>query len=340
MKHSEIVKAINSLIDSENKTPVHLSGPPGGGKTTAAVDVARTRGIPTDVAKSCIFRPSLHDPVDVLGLPTTNGTTETAWATPRFLHDINRIARDYGFALLILDELNQAVTMMQNALAGLLLDRRVGEFVLDDNVYMVSTGNRQRDKAGSSRLMTQLANRLIYLDTETSADDWCKWALSNGIDPLLVGFIRFRPDLLHDFDPSRTCNATPRSWEAAAKLPVSDLPLGAYREMLAGTVGEGPATEYVAFREVYASLPSKDSIVQSPDTAPIPGDPAVRYATVAMLVNVATENNLAAVSEYMGRLPPEFDVLFHRSIDTAKPSLAETPAWQRWATTRGADVLL
>lgn len=39
------------------------------------------------------------------------------------------------------------------------------------------------------------------LEFEVNVEDWIDWAVQAGIAPEVIGFIRFRPALLHEFDP-------------------------------------------------------------------------------------------------------------------------------------------
>ena len=47
-----------------------------------------------------------------------------------------------------------------------------------------------------------LANRFTHYEIEANLDDWVSWAHACGIDPRVIAFLRFRPDLLFDFDPA------------------------------------------------------------------------------------------------------------------------------------------
>ena len=49
-----------------------------------------------------------------------------------------------------------------------------------------------------------LANRFSHFEVESNIDDWVSWAYANNIDEGLIGFLRFKPELLFDFDPARS----------------------------------------------------------------------------------------------------------------------------------------
>lgn len=345
MKYSQLITSIVASAKAGDRTPTYITGAPGGGKTALCMDVAAELGIPKDVAKTCMFRPSLHDPVDLLGVPYVDQESNTTrWAPNHFLHHVNEVAERYGFAVLTWDELAQAVPMMQNAIAGSLLDRSVGELELHPNVIQVATGNRQTDKAGANRILTQLGNRLEHCELDTDLDDWVNWALDTGIDPLIIGYIRFKPDALHDFDPNRMTNATPRSWEAAARVP-TDLPTDIYHAKLAGRVGEGRAAEYVGFRQTYAQLPSREDILLNPTKVPLPEEPSARYAAVTMATAITTKDNLDMVTQYVDRFThelhaPEFAVVYYRDVARTKPECKLTKTFIKWASSDGAAVFL
>ena len=76
-------------------------------------------------------------------------------------------------------------------------------------------------KAGAGRVVSQLGNRLCHLEMEAHLDDWCEWALASGLDVTTISFLRFKPNLLSDFEADRFSNPTPRSWEAVARANVN-----------------------------------------------------------------------------------------------------------------------
>lgn len=347
----EAEELIMANIRAADMTPLMLLGPPGCGKTTVPLNVAENAfGIPRDVAERCIFRPSLRDPVDLIGLPNvqideTTGASVTHWSQNSFINYVNSVAEEYGGAILIIDELPQAVPMMQNALAGLLLDRFVGENYLHPNVYQVATGNRVSDKAGAGRVLSQLGNRVECHEMGTDLEGWRKYMLGKGYDPMITAYIAFDPGALEDFDPDRIVNGTMRSWEAAAKLD-TELPPSVYFTKMAGRIPEGRAAQYRAFTELFHELPSADEMVNSPKTARLPRDNrGALFAAASLAFKRANEETFANITKYVERIATEamsedIEAMFYKDVVINKPELANTKQFGAWATGRGAQVLL
>jgi hypothetical protein len=150
--------------------------------------------------------------------------------------------------------------------------------------------------------------------------------------------LRFRPDLLAEFDPNRPSNPTPRTWEFVNNVPTS-LPDPIYFGTLAGYVGEGAAAEFTGFRRIYSKMPSIESILMNPSRADVPTDPATMYALTGALAHRSTKDNFDRVYEYLDRLPPEFQVMAVQDAIKLVPKIKETKAFTTWAV-RNSNVLL
>lgn len=325
MRYQSAVQIIKSTLEMNPQQAIYLSGAPGVAKTSMAFDVAKQFGLPED--RVLLFRPSLRDPVDLMGVPQVREGM-THWNPPA---ELMQFAEGSGPGMIIWDELPQAVTQMQNAAAGCLLDWLLGDLRIDKQVMQIATGNRTKDKAGANRVVSQLGNRVKHLEVEAHLDDWCSWAFSAGIDPLLIAFIRLRPDLLHDFDPNRLSNPTPRSWEMVSRSCNPKLPVDLFMMDVQGLVGEGAAAEYVAFRDLAAKMPNIDGIMMKPDTAEIPSDPGVKYAVCAALANRTTKDNFDRVMKYLERMPTEFATMTIKDCMTRDPSVTSCAAFTKWA---------
>jgi hypothetical protein len=226
---------------------------------------------------------------------------------------------------------------MQNALCGLLLERRVGRLHLSPETYIITTGNRTKDKSGAQRIVSKLRGRVRTFEYTENIDDWSAWALESGIDPVLIQFLRFRPNLLSDFNPDTIC-PTPRNWERVNQIN-PELPTDVYFANVAGDVGEGAAAEYTGFRRIYENLPNIEGLLMNPAKADVPTDPAVKYALVGALAHRATKDNFDRVYQYIERLEPEFGVMCVQDAMKLHPEVKTTKAFVQWAV-NNAKVLM
>lgn len=328
MKPTAVTKALEICVRSNRS--VFLWGAPGVGKSETVKALAESLNM-----ELIDIRAVLLDPVDLRGLPTVvNG--QAKWCPPSFLP-----TDPDSKGILFLDELNAAPPLVQAACFQLVLDRKVGEYTLPDGWVIIAAGNRETDRGVTHRMATPLANRFVHLEYETDLNDWVTWALNNGIQTELIGFLRFRPNLLHDFDPKRDSKAfpTPRSWAFVSQIldckPEPSIEL----DLIAGTVGEGAATELIGFLRIFRKLPNPDMILMNPETAEMPTDPATLYALCGCLAKMATENTFPRLVSYFNRMPDEFSVLAVRDSIARNSALVTTRAYIEWNSKHSAVVL-
>jgi hypothetical protein len=327
MKPAQIAQNLKTLIAIGQ--PAFIWGPPGVGKSQVVAQVARQEGLDLiDV------RAVLLDPVDLRGLPHIDDHNRACWCPPDFLPVEGR-------GLLFLDELNAAPPLVQAACYQLVLDRRLGEYRLPEGWCIVAAGNRETDRAVTHRMPSALANRFVHLGFDVDAGQWLDWAEENKLAAEVTAFIRFRPNLLHAFDPLKDDKAfpTPRSWEFLSRVVNGSRPKLPELELVAGVVGEGAAAEFCGFLRIFRNLPDPESLLAAPESAEVPEDPATLYAVCELLSERAAPDNLDGIMAYARRLPPEFSVLLVRDAAREYPGIVETEAFGRWATAH-AEVLL
>src|SRR5258705_1979645 len=192
MKASLVSRALRTLMLGE-KQPVFIWGGPGIGKSAVVRQLATDMAIPLQDVRALLL-----DPVDLRGLPFLGQDGRSKWATPEFL------PQD-GSGILFLDELNAAPAMVQASCYQLVLDRKLGEYNLPDGWAIVAAGNRDSDRAVTTRMPSPLRNRFVHLEFEVDLQEWSEWAIQAGIRPELIAFLRFRQDLLSVCD--RDANA-------------------------------------------------------------------------------------------------------------------------------------
>ena len=241
------------------KRPIFLWGPPGIGKS----DIVQQ--ITDSLSNSYLIdiRLSLWEPTDIKGIPYFDSNTGTmVWGAPSELPD-EEFAKQYDNIVLFLDEMNSAAPAVQAAAYQLILNRRVGQYKLPDNVMIVAAGNREADKGVTYRMPAPLANRFIHLEMAVSFDDWFDWAVDNNQHKDVVGFLTFSKKDLYDFDPKSPSRsfATPRSWSFVSELLEDELDENTTTDLVAGSVGEGLAVKFMAHRKVAASMPNPTDIL-------------------------------------------------------------------------------
>lgn len=302
-----------------------IEGAPGGGKTTIVHEVAQELDVP------CIERHMPTMLVEDFGILFPDGSSDSQRLSYRLpdWFPVKGKAPERG--ILLFDDRNQAGPDLQKVLANICQARTLHGVPMPDGWMVVSTGNRQSDRAGANRVLSHLRNRETMLELETHLDDWTAWAINHGVKPEVISFIRFRPGLLHDFDPQRDQNATPRAWVEGVSDVLGTVPAEAEFECFKGAVGEGAAAEFVGFLRIFRKLPNPDAILLNPTTADVPEDPATLYALSGALAQRATESNFERVCQYAERMPPEFSVLTISYAARRNPDLANTQAFVRWS---------
>jgi hypothetical protein len=270
------------------------------------------------------IRALLLDPVDLRGLPFIGKDGRSQWATPDFL------PQD-GEGILFLDELNAAPAMVQSSFYQLVLDRKLGEYSLPQGWAIVAAGNRDSDRAATTRMPTPLRNRFVHLDFEVDVQEWSEWAIKANVRPEVIAFIRFRPELLSAFDRDSTAFPSPRSWEFVSRILNSEPEPSAEHELIAGAVGTGAATEVSAFIRMYRELPSIDAILLNPTQEPVPENAAAQYAVASALARCASDTNFDRICLYLNRLPTEFRVLCVRDATLREPPIRCTAGYVKWA---------
>ena len=323
MRASLLKETLKSLFPIQRT--VCIEGAPGGGKTTIVQEVAEELGVPYIERHMPTM---LVEDFGILFPSSASSDSSLSYRLPDWF-PVKGKAPEAG--ILCFDDRNQAPADLQKVLANICQARNLHGSPLPDGWQVVSTGNRQSDRAGSNRVLSHLRNRETVLELETHLDDWRGWAINHGVKPQVVSFISFRPNLLHDFDPQRDQNATPRSWVEGVSDVLGTVPPEAEYEAFKGAVGEGAAAEFVGFLRIYRKLPNPDGVLLNPKTSDVPTDPTTCYALSGALAHRATEANLERFVDYIERMPKEFSVLAMSMACRRDEDLCNTAAFTRWA---------
>jgi hypothetical protein len=255
------VQARKSILTAfKVKRPIFLWGPPGIGKSELVEGITKDLG-----GVMYDLRLGQMEPTDIRGIPFYNKENgKMDWAAPIDLPDAETAAQ-YPVVVLFLDEMNSAPASVQSAAYQLILNRRIGKYVLPDNVVIVAAGNRESDKGVTFRMPTPLANRFLHQEMKVDFPSWQEWAVQNNIHKDVVGYLSFAKQDLYDFDAKSSSRAfaTPRSWTFVSQL-LNDEALDddTATNLVAGTVGEGLAVKFMAHRKIAGRMPSPTDILK------------------------------------------------------------------------------
>ena len=333
------------------KRPLFIWGQPGIGKSDLVAEVARSQGRPL-----IDIRLPLMEPTDIRGIPyladvkvydkegnlvrDEQGVPITdkqfRWSTPSDL-PTDEMSR----ALVFFDEMSAAPPSVQAATYQIILNRRIGNYVMPKDVVIVAAGNRVKDKGVAYNMPMPLANRFTHLTLEVDKDDWLEWATLNRVHKDVVGYINFQGGDLNQFNPSAEgyAFATPRSWYFASellqeegvdgKLIDTSLPSDVLGDMIKGTIGEGVGTKFMTYRNQAANLPHAKDVLSGKITKLNTKQIDVMYALVTALcyeLKDQAERGIRAKangdSKPMAEFQKQVDTFFRFVMDNFEDELA------------------
>lgn len=328
MRPTLLAQTIKDLYPIQR--PLLIKGPPGGGKTTVSREVAKNLNVPY------IEKHMATMLVEDFGIPNMLASGDSfGYKMPDWFPYKGKDGTENG-GILCFDDRTQANAELQKVLANIIQARTLHGVPMADGWMVISTGNRQKDRAGAERQLSHLSNRETTVELETHLDDWTAWAIDNDVKPEVISFIRFKPGLLHDFDPQREQNPTPRSWVEGVSNVLGVVGPEAEYECFTGAVGEGAAAEFVGFMRIYRKLPNPDVVLMNPRNGDVPTDPATLYALSGALAHRVTEASMDRFVTYLDRIRTEvnkgeFTALAMSLAVRRDPELAHTGAFTKWA---------
>lgn len=296
---------------SQIHTPLYLHSSPGIGKSSIISQLCKEFDI-----GFVDLRLASMEASDLCGVPYVSHageeTEDMKFSTPKWFPSKEKVEKgimpEYG--VVFFDELSNAPIGVQHAAYRIILDREVQTDVeMAPGWVVVAAGNLKEDKTGAKGVAPALANRFAcHLTITHNFNDFLQYAYAQELHHHIIGFLNFKQDALYKFVPAKNdvAFATPRSWEQASNLLEMGFEGADLMTVLAGCVGDGLASEFVAFRKYYGKLPDFEKIMDGKEEYKSPkeknGDRGIEFAIATSLIDCMLQN--ATKKERIKNLQP------------------------------------
>ena len=327
-----------------------LWGPRGVGKSSVVRQLAAHFGVPlVDLRLTTI------EPVDIRGAIYADDVQgKTVWFPPEFLP-----SADEPQGILFLDELTAADQRLQISAYSLILDRRVGHYVLPDGWLVVAAGNASFHGAVSHDMGTALADRMFHFNVQSVIDAFLDHAIANHFAPEVMAFLKVRPDKLDDTQAQLAADhlvgASPRGWEDVSNVLKSQLTDSAQRLFVQGRIGAANAAGFfgvlrelqagVDVQKLLAAKPGADTVALLPKT--LDSLYGMLYGLLAACHDAATLARGLAIIDQLPEargtvgLPLReaqtlaMEMLIKKALESGLEATAlDSPAYQRYSAQR------
>jgi hypothetical protein len=256
LKYWRLMKSRTSVL--------YLRGPVGTAKSAIPISIAKKLGL------GCYdLRLSSKDETDLGAYPKPIEVDGT--------HVIKHIGSDWALELnkrpsiLILEELNRSRKPVLDAALQILNERTVGDIKLNENVFMIASGNLgDEDGTEVNELDAATNNRLIHVYHDLRFKDWVLGFANDNVIPEIINFIENNPKSIQT--KPKVVNSvigsafpTFRSWTAVNNFILvnelsltKDLHIREIETMASGTIGSEMANAFADYLIRRKSLSIKD----------------------------------------------------------------------------------
>lgn len=239
--------------------------------------------------------------------------------------------------VIMLDEFGKAPRSIQNMMHTLLEvnDKRIQDTYLPEGSIVFLTTNLAEEGLGDAMLDHSLDRLTVVEVRKANADEWKPWAAENDIHPAMIAWVDQTPTVLasfrdDDFDqdnpyvynPKRVQGKfiTPRSLELASNVMWGreKISQNALVCALVGTIGTVGANDIASFLAYQDEIPTRESIISTPETANIPTSVGATITLLFNLERAVDGDTLSPIMKYVRRLEEEHQAVFCTALARSK----------------------
>ena len=330
----------------EARESIYLVGDPGSGKTETIQQVPKllTHHFQKEHGIVTLNGPLLT-PGDSIGylMPKhmPDGRIESQYSEPFWWRtDDGRHLKDFAGGIIFVDEEDKADVDVKKVIGEAKLSGRLGPHHIPKGWVVWGAGNLAENRSGSTKELDHLINRRLQILVQRDLEAWTKWALTNGVSPLMVSFVNAYPELVIGSKAPEKQGpwCTPRSavkWDKYLQIltrdnngETPDDPSTV--EECHGKIGDA-AAQFYQHVKLEQEMPKYEKIVADPAHAKKPNNPASQMMICYHLAHKIKAADAAAVVQYVERFSPEFAVSFAKAACKRDQSLVLAPAFATWA---------
>ena len=338
MNHKEMKEILN--IAYKYNTPYFITGTIGIGKSVAVKELAmelaekekrtfvnwnkitktQKMEVMANTEKYFLFidqRASQFDLGD-FKLPQLDNQTNNGYFEWRIPLVYSVICKPKAKGILFFDEFNISVSSVMAMFYSIINDRFIGEHKISDGIFIIGAGNTSNDVSYVNELGNALKDRFEHITLKIpDIEEFTEYCMNHGVDPRIVGFLQFRPTLLHKIPTESSDSAfpTPRGWSERLSPMLKDIPsdkLELIERVVGSHVGTSVGIEFAAFIKLAYQV-DLDAILENPekikelDTMDLESDlerPGLKYSVLSALADRFRQDNkliesMAKISTYL-----------------------------------------
>jgi len=217
---------IKAQLENKKVLPICLKSKPGLGKSSSVRTIANELKVPTvEISmpqKNLSFFSGIpqfiaSEEMNKYKIDGLTQTEVTEWTAPELVVRANLEAEKHGGCVILLDDIHKVNRSTQAVLYELLLDRRMGQYRLHDNVAIVLTMN-DSEAAGMQMMDTPVKDRMQLIDVELNSEYWID-NFGSKLNMYVSSFVRKNPNYISEEETEDLeSSASPRSWEYLSNM--------------------------------------------------------------------------------------------------------------------------
>lgn len=280
------------------------------------------------------IRLSEYDSTDIKGLPIFKDDNKAIefkipyWAL--------LLEKEDSDGVLFFDEISLAPPLVQSSVYKIVYDRCVNESRISKNWLILGASNLDEDRAYTHTLASPLKDRAGEVELQKAKPkDFIEYMIERKIDSRIIGYLNFKSVNMWkvDFDDNQKYT-TNRGWCERVNPLIKDIKedLSRLRLIVSSAIGEGVASEFVAFCKIKDKV-KIEQIIKKPEKLKDfnkPEDLGIKYFIVTALADWYREDkakfkDIMNIAEVIDTIQngAEFNALLLRLCLTYKPEFEQ-----------------